>query len=133
MMQFSKKSQYGLVAMIYLAENFQDAKKYCSLREVSEERNISFSYLEKILLKLEKRNLIESKKGVKGGYRLQKPPQEIKISEIIKSLEGSIGIIDCIHNDCDRRGDCKAIKVWEKIQKALDQALSSITLKSLIK
>ncbi len=133
MIKFSKKSQYGLVAMIYLAKAFQKEGEYSSLREISKKKNISFNYLEKILLKLEKSDLIKSKKGVKGGYRLEKGPEKIKIGEVVKTLEGSTHVIDCIQEQCSRKESCKAVKVWKKVQKALDKALNSITLKSLIK
>jgi len=133
MMKFSKKSQYGLVAMIYLAEAFKDKGRFCSLREISNARNISFSYLEKILLVLEENNLIESKKGVKGGYRLNNHPQEIKIGDIVNALEGTTNIISCINGKCSKMDTCKAVDVWKKVQKVLDKTLNSITLNSLIK
>lgn len=135
MIKFSKKSQYGLLAMIYLAQAFKEENKYCSLKEISDKKNVSFSYLEKVLLDLEKANIIKSKKGPRGGYRLEEGPKKIRISEIINALEGSTRVVSCTNEGetCPRKENCKAIAVWQKVQKSLDETLKSITLNSLIK
>jgi len=133
-MKFSKKTQYGLRAMVYLTRAYKDKKRFCSLKEISENEDISFSYLEKILLILEKKKLIRSKKGSTGGYRLNYFPKKITIGDIVRSLESST-IIDCLcrGEKCSKIKTCKAFSVWGKVQKALDGTLNSITLFSLIK
>jgi len=90
--------------------------------------------LEKILLTLEKKKLIQSKKGSTGGYRLNYLPKKITIGDIVRALEGST-IVDCINHGkkCLKIKTCKAFSVWRNIQKSLDDTLDSITLFSLIK
>ena len=133
-MKFSKKTQYGLRAMVHLAKAHKDKERFCSLREISKKENISFSYLEKILLRLEKKELICSKKGSAGGYRLNRSPKKMTVKDIVYSLEGSTIIIDCIYKEekCLNIKTCKAFSVWNKVQKSLDETLDSITLFSLI-
>ena len=133
-MKFSKKTQYGLRAMVYLSRAYKDKKRFCSLKEISEKEDISFSYLEKILLTLEKKKLIQSKKGPTGGYRLNYPVKKITIGDIVRSLESS-AIVDCAckGKECSKIKTCKAFGVWRNIQKSLDDKLNSITLFSLIK
>jgi len=132
-MKFSKKTQYGLRAMVHLAKAYKNKKRFCSLKEISEKENISFSYLEKILLRLEKKGLICSKKGATGGYRLNHFPKKITIKDIVYSLEGSTIVIDCIYRKekCPKIKTCKAFNVWSKVQRSLDDTLDSITLFSL--
>ena len=132
-MKFSKKTQYGLRAMVYLSRAYKDKKRFCSLKEISEKEDISFSYLEKILLTLEKKKLIQSKKGPTGGYRLNHPLKKITIGDIVRYLEGS-SIDDCIFRGekCSKIKTCEAFSVWRNVQKSLDETLNSITLFSLI-
>ena len=83
---------------------------------------------------LEKKRLIRSKKGSAGGYRLNYFPKKITIGDIVRSLEGST-VVDCFcrGEKCLKIKTCKAFSVWNKVQKALDSTLNSITLSSLIK
>ncbi|MGC9031345.1 MAG: RrF2 family transcriptional regulator [Minisyncoccia bacterium] len=135
-MRFSKKTQYGLRAMIYLARCYFK-NKTCSLREISEDENIPFDFLEKIILRLKKANLIGARKGSRGGYFLIKNPEKIKISEIIKILEGTISPVLCVANEkeiaifCPQKNKCLAKNLWKKIEMVLNSTLNSITLADL--
>ncbi len=129
-MKISKKSQYGLRSLVYLA---QRDKEFSSLRMVSEAENIPFDYLEKIFSKLEKGGLLKSKKGSQGGYTLSKSAAKIKVGQVLRILEGEINLVDCIGpKKCSRRSNCLTITAWDKIQKSLQKTIDSITLKSLI-
>ena len=135
-MKISTKSQYGLRAMVYLTKVFRKDKVF-SLREIAKKEGISFDYLEKIISKLEKANLVKSKKGVQGGYFLAKSPSEIKLGEIIRALEGEISLVKCIAEKekyyCPRAKKCLTKNFWKKIQNSLNSVLNSLTLADLIK
>jgi len=132
-MRFSTKSQYGLRAMVYLAKC---KNKICPLKLISQEEGISFDYLEKILSKLEKANLIKAKKGVQGGYFLSKPSKRIKLGEIIRVLEGEMALVKCVAKNkkfvCPRNKKCLTKNFWKKIQDSLNKTLNSLTLADLI-
>ena len=134
-MRISKKTQYGLRAMTYLASVF-NKDRICSLREISEKENISFDYLEKIISRLEKNKLLKSKRGIKGGYCLARSPKRIKVGEIIKILEETMAPVKCVSMEkkyhCPRKRVCKTITVWKKVQENLISTLNSITLADLI-
>ena len=133
MIKFSTKSQYGLRAMVYLAKC---QNKVCPLKIISKEEGIPFDYLEKILSKLEKANLIRAKKGVQGGYFLVRKPKNIKLGEIIKVLEGEMVLVRCIDKKrkhiCPREKECLTKNFWKKIQDSLISTLNSLTLADLI-
>jgi len=116
--------------MTYLTEHYPDI---CPLKEVAQAQDISFDYLEKIIAELREANLVESHRGSQGGYALAEKPQQIKVGEIIRTLEGS-ALIECTKEEksCPRAEECLAKEVWEKLEKALNQALDSINLKDLI-
>jgi len=128
-MKISKKAQYGLRAMVYLAKNsLKD--KVCPIREISEKENIPFDYLEKIIVELEKAGLVKAKKGVQGGYFLIKKPKEITAGEIVRVLESTVPV-SCL--GCQMARICSTKNVWEKVQDSLDSTLDSMTLADLIK
>jgi len=135
-MRISKKTQYGLRAMVYLA-NPQLKNRVCPLKKISQDEGIPFDFLGKIFSKLEKANLIKAKKGVQGGYFLAKNPQKIKISQIIKILEGEMAPVFCLIKGkrffCPRERKCLTKKLWKKLKNCLNSTLNSITLADLIK
>jgi len=129
-MKISKKTQYGLRAMVYLAKQ---EGKICSLREISKKEKIPLNFLEKIFSKLEKKDLVEAKKGKKGGYFLAKKPERIKIGEIIDVLEGEKPLVECLRSFCPREKKCLAKNFWKRLNKIINSALNSITLSDLLK
>jgi Rrf2 family cysteine metabolism transcriptional repressor len=133
-MKISKKAEYGLMAMIFLAKNIVHKKghRIFSLREISAETKTSFVFLEKIFSKLEKAGLVKGIIGVRGGYVLAKQPQKINANDIVSLLDGNPeGIVNC--SCCSKKGNCAAKMVWAKVEIALRKTLSSITLADLIK
>lgn len=101
----SKKTKYGLKALSYLAK--QDSNVPVLISDISESEKISKKFLESILLTLKKSGVLASKKGKGGGYYLLKKPNEIKISTIIRLLEGPIAMLPCVSlNYYERCDDC---------------------------
>jgi len=133
-MKVSKKAEYGLMAMIFMANNPVHKKSggIFSLREISAEIKISFVFLEKIFSKLEKAGLVKGIIGVRGGYVLAKSPRKISANDIVSVLDGSPkDIVNC--SFCNKKGNCTARTVWARVELALNKTLSSITLAGLIK
>ena len=136
-MKISKRTQYGLRAMAYLAAAFGKKNKICSLKEISGKESISFDYLEKIVSKLEKEGLVGSKRGAHGGYFLKRSPDKINAGEIVNILEGTT-IVKCVAQEkkerynCPLKKTCRTFNVWRKTQKALNSTLNSINLSDLI-
>ncbi len=101
----SKKTKYGLKALSYLAK--QKTNEPILISEISESENISKKFLESILLTLKKNGILASKKGKGGGYYLMKKPNEIKISTLIRILEGPIAMLPCVSlNYYEKCDDC---------------------------
>lgn len=130
MFQVSKKSQYGLRAMLYIARASKKGE-ISSLKKISKAEGISFDFLEKIISKLEKAGLVKSKKGVQGGYLLAKPAKKITTGQIVEILEGRISPVSCAL--CGRSKKCLSKNVWDKVKISLVSTLNSITLYDLLK
>jgi Rrf2 family protein len=128
-MKISKKAEYGLRAMIYLAKNKD--KKTISIREISKEGGMPFEFLGKIFADLEKAKLVKAKHGASGGYILAKPANKITPANIMAVLEEALAMANCA--GCPMAGGCTSENVWGEIEDSLDSALSAITLAELAK
>jgi Rrf2 family protein len=92
---FSEKVNYAILAMLKLAKNYS---KQLHIGDIAKSQNIPKNYLEKLLIILKKDRLVESTRGVNGGYKLRKPAKKIRIIDIITALEGDIKLISSSNN-----------------------------------
>jgi len=131
-MNLSKKSRYGLRALIDLAANTKEEHK--ALSAIAESNHISPQYLEQIFSTLRKNGLIKSIKGAQGGYFLAKRPEEITVSEILEAIDG------CYRIEAEEAGEedetwavSAAIQsvVIDRVNEQLDGLLKGITLADL--
>lgn len=130
---FSTKSEYGLRALVNLAKN--QKKEPYSLTKIAKEEKISLAYLERLFAKLKKAGIIESVKGVKGGYRLQRPAAKITIKDIFTALEGSLAPYLCVglKGLCSKKTCvCQTKTVWQQLDRGISKTLNSIKLSDLI-
>lgn len=130
-MKVSTKGRYGLRALVDLTVNSND--KHVSLVEIANRQNISLNYLEQVFGILRKAGIVKSIKGAQGGYVLAENPWDLKISTILKALEGEFRIVD--EADSEREGDSiqQAIKilVWDKINENVNYYLENTTLEDI--
>jgi len=127
-MTISKRSKYGLRALVYMA--CSPEKKF-SVKEISESEDISKRYLEQIFSALKKTGLIMSIKGAQGGYFLARPSKEISVADVLKTLEDTQESPCC--SGC-KPGDIEYIlekEVWEKIDGGIKQITENISLDDL--
>jgi Rrf2 family protein len=130
MIKISKKAQYGLRAMVLLARNYK-SKHILSTREMANMEGISFKFLERIIMQLEKAKLVKGIKGAQGGYLLARNPSKINTNDVVSILEDNKQTVDC--SFCGRKKECLTKDVWSKVDLVLNKTLKSITLKDLIK
>ena len=130
-MNFSKRSRYGIRALIDLAEHTDSP---CALCEIAERNNISIKYLEQIFSVLKKASIIKSIKGPQGGYFLAGNPEYIRISDIIVTLDGSY-FLDDERLAPGQKGEAEALAVQETvidpINEEVHRILDQLTLKKL--
>ena len=136
-MRLTTKSRYGTRMVIDIAIN--GTAKPVSITEISKRQNISLKYLEKLTRKLKKAGIIVSQRGPFGGHMLAKPPEDITIGDLVRTLEDTTAITDCAENDsklcgeCTRAGECISQWVWIEASKAMFSLLDRITIDSLLK
>jgi len=132
-MKLSTRSRFGLRFLLELGLNYVK-RKPVYLREISQREEISEKYLSQLALLLKSAGLISSIRGVHGGYILNKEPREIRLLEIIQTLEGDLSLVPCVNDStyCQRVAICATREVWLKMGKAFKEALGSLTLQDLM-
>lgn len=101
----SKKTQYGLKALGYLAEKYGNGPVL--IADIAEKKCIPIKFLESILLQLKQNKILESKKGKGGGYYLIDSPKKVTIAQVIRIIGGPIALLPCVSlNFYEKCGDC---------------------------
>lgn len=130
-MKVSKKSYYGLRAVLALAQ----ADKPLSIHTLAEAEHLPEGYLEKILQGLRKEGLVEAKKGTAGGYSLARTKESINVWEVLRILDGPMKpFMPPIKGElpCFQPSHCQTNEVWRKLESEIETSLSRMTLSSLL-
>ena len=132
-MKISTRARYGTRAMLELAINYEQGP--ILLKDIAEKQDISFRYLDQLITPLKIAGLVKSIRGKGGGYVLTKPPSQIRLSEVIQVLEGSLALVDCVDDpeSCDRTEYCITRDVWNELKGAMVNILESLTLEELVR
>jgi Rrf2 family protein len=135
---FSTKAEYGIRVMAHLAG--RDGSQPTSLGSIADAEGLPLAYLEHLVQRLRKADLVESRRGAHGGYTLARPAAEISMAEIVSALEGEIAPIECITADadgvltCAREGaaPCPTKLLWTRVQGSIVRTLNDMTLDDLV-
>jgi Rrf2 family protein len=138
MRTISKRTQYGLKAVIALAQHYGAGPVL--IASVATEQAIPLKFLEGILLDLKARGVLESKKGKGGGYQLSRPPSTITIGSIIRLLEGPLAPLPCASEtafkaceECQDVEHCSTRIIMRQVRDAIADVLDKTTLADLIR
>jgi Rrf2 family protein len=130
--KLSTKSRYGLRALIEIAKNYNISP--VKRKEISANQKISDSYLENILILLKTSRIIETTRGINGGYVLCRKPSEITVFEILSVLEGPMDLVECVFTPevCEKSATCSTRIVWSEMAHLWQQHFSQRTLLDLL-
>ncbi len=131
-MKLSTRGRYGIHAMYELARGFGGAP--LCIKAIAEKQDIPEAYLEQIIAVLRRDELVTSIRGAQGGYMLARPPENITVGDVLRSLEGGLKLVDCLleEDTCGKTCACPSRVVWKKISDGLNEIVDSITLKDMI-
>lgn len=134
MMRVSTRGEYGVRVMVDLARHYGTGPR--SLTDISNEEQLPLPYLEQLVKLLRDKGLIQSTRGAHGGYQLSRDPLSIRMSEVIRVLEGPIAPMICAADGqmeliCDRLDCCSTKYLWAKLRDVLVQTLDQMTLAEL--
>ena len=132
----SKKTKYGLKALTYIARSDRDSPVQVS--EIAKSEQIPQKFLEGILLTLRKSGILGSKKGKHGGYYLRNVPSEIKMTDVMRVLEGPIAMVPCVSlnfyekcDDCPDEDKCSVNKLMIQVRDNTLKVFRNTTLADL--
>ena len=133
-MKLTTKGRYAVMAMADLATNLNS--KPISLTEISLRQNISLPYLEQIFIKLKNKKLVKSVRGASGGYVLEKPASEIRLSNIIYAVDEEVKMLNCKKNSkkgCNNKSSkCITHNLWDELETHINVFFQEKNLGDLI-
>ena len=134
-MKLNTKGRYAVMAMADLALN--ESIGPISLKEISVRQNISLAYLEQIFIKLKNNKLVRSSRGASGGYILEKPASEIKLSNIIFAVDEEVKMLNCKKSSKERMHNkttkCITHNLWDQLDQHINGFFEKIKLQDLVK
>lgn len=134
-MKLSLRGEYALRALIVLGMNCH--LPVVRIQEISEQQNIPKRFLEQILTELKSAGIVESKRGITGGYRLRLPPEEITLAAVIRHIEGPLAPVSCVSErfyercSCPNEDQCGIRSVMKEVRDAIVKVLEGVTLAKL--
>ena len=139
-MRLSKRGEYGLRAMINLADyaGRENASPLVQIKDISERENIPSKFLEQILLALKNAGLLQSKMGFGGGYYLARPATEINLGQIVRVLDGPLAPIRCVSQmayepcDCPDEQTCGLRMAMGDVRNAIAAILDNTSLADVV-
>jgi Rrf2 family transcriptional regulator, cysteine metabolism repressor len=145
-MMFSTKAEYGVRVMAHLARQADGrdgeavAGQPISLGSIADAEGLPLAYLEHLVQRLRKADLVASRRGAHGGYTLARPAEDITMAEVVAALEGEIAPIECITADadgvltCSRElaEPCPTKLLWTRVQGSIVRTLNDMTLDDLV-
>lgn len=121
----SKRARYAIKALLYLYNN--EGSNPVSAKSISVNEHIPFKFLEKILRELRQHKIVKSERGAEGGYRFFKPPEEVKVVDIMRIIDGPVALVPCVSENfyerCDGCTDEKLCKLRRLFSEVRDQML----------
>ncbi len=141
-MIFTTKAEYGVRLLVELGRHADDGTPV-SLKAIAASEGLPLAYLERIVALLKKGGLVESTRGAHGGYRLAKPPEDIRMDTVVLALEGAVAPMSCFVDDttdgakvlCSHHDDgdqCATKLLWMRVQGGVIEALQRTTLAELV-
>jgi Rrf2 family protein len=135
MLKISKKSEYALMAVRYLAINVNG--KYSTAKEISDYYDIPYELVSKVLQQLVKKSIISSFQGVRGGYSLLKSPEQLSLMDIINAIEDNYQITNCMNEkssqkDCSHFECCMIRDPLIKVQREIDKVFNNMKINQIL-
>ena len=131
-MMVSTKGRYALRFLVDIAEH--QGHGFVPLRDVAARQEISEKYLEIVVKELVKGGLLAAMRGKGGGYRLNRPPEDYRVKEVLELMEGPLAPVACLEGgqDCPQKLECRTRPLWEGLDRVIAQYLDQFTLADLM-
>jgi FeS assembly SUF system regulator len=132
MIRISKLADYGIVLLTRFAS---EPESSVSAKDLSARARLPLPTVSKLLKALSRAELLVSQRGINGGYRLARPPEQISVAEIIAAIEGPVALTECspLLRACSRERICPVRGNWMRINQVVFEALASLKLSHMVR
>ena len=129
-MNISAKSKYAVRALVELAQN-NDGQPV-PIGDIANKRGIPLQFLEQLFSSLRKAGILNSHRGVRGGFSFKKLPEDVSVLDVVEALDGNVAPASCtIDPDCDKYERCAVKDVWAEAKSSLESVLGAATIADL--
>jgi Rrf2 family protein len=134
-MKLSLRGEYALRALLVLGLNYD--KPVVRIKTISEQQNIPKRFLEQILNDLKSLGIVQSRRGVSGGYRLVRRPEEITLATVVRHIEGALAPVSCVSErfyekcSCPDESRCAIRSVMKEVREAIVRVAERVTIADL--
>ncbi|MGN6554542.1 MAG: RrF2 family transcriptional regulator [Verrucomicrobiota bacterium] len=134
-MKLSVRGQYALRALLVLGKNYDEP--VVRIQTISDQQNIPKRFLEQILNDLKSAGVVESRRGVAGGYRLARRPEEISLAVVVRHIEGALAPVSCVSEcfyekcTCPDESRCSIRSVMKEVREAVVKIMEQTTIAGL--
>jgi Rrf2 family cysteine metabolism transcriptional repressor len=132
--RLSTRGRYGIRAIAKLARHFGD--KPISTKIIAREEHIPIRYLEQIMVRLRREGIVKSSRGPGGGYTLTRPPDRIRLGDVLRILEGTVCLVSCTdkkgNRPCSSEATCIPKYFWSKLGSAIQRTLDETSVLELV-
>jgi Rrf2 family iron-sulfur cluster assembly transcriptional regulator len=131
MFKISRKTEYAIRGMIYLAKQPRD--QFVMIKEITKATKTSPVFLAKIFQGLSNANLVVSSRGAVGGFKLSRKPEHITLRDILEVTEGPVIMNLCVidNRSCGFSKTCSAHVAWKRLRNSMNGILEDVTLKEI--
>src|SRR5215475_13742690 len=134
-MKLSLRGEYALRALLVLGLNY--GKDVVRIEAISQHQNVPKRFVEQILNDLKSAGVVQSRRGVAGGYRLAKPPEEITLAAVVRHVEGALAPVSCVSErfyekcTCPDESRCAIRSVMKEVREAVVKIVEKVTVADL--
>ncbi len=134
-MRITTWAEYGVICALHLAKRAE--KGPVTGRDIAAVEKLPADYVEQILLRLRRADVVKSTRGARGGYMLSRPPEEISIRDVIQASELETFDLHCVSHPvetdrCNSAHNCSIRPVWVMLQRRIDDVLQAVRLSDLL-
>ena len=134
-MRITTWAEYGLICALHLARRASDGP--VTGRDIAAREGLPADYVEQILLRLRRADIVKSTRGARGGYMLSRVPGEISVRDVIAASELTTFELHCVTHPvdeerCSASHNCSIRPVWQMLQRKIDDVLESVHLADLL-
>lgn len=132
MLRLTRKTEYALLALSHLVR--ADSGEVTRVREISQDNQIPFPVLAKVMQRLARQGYVEPVKGAQGGYRLKVDLEDVNLWQFLEMMEGPLGLVNCVVDDeCIQLGDCSIATPMQAIDHTIKSVFNGLSLERILR